>query len=89
MNLRSDQHFFYAIQIQYDKIYISNCECENYEYDVMWENVDRRLKKNEDSQYCIEPRETNTDPSSTSYQLIISLLITSYQHFFPVRITKI
>ena len=49
MNLRSDQHFFYAIQIQYDKIYISNCECENYEYDVMWENVDRRLKKNEDS----------------------------------------
>ena len=49
MNLRSDQQFFYAIQIQYDKIYSSNCECENYEYDVMWENVDRRLKKNEDS----------------------------------------
>ena len=45
MNLRSDQHFFYAIQIQYDKIYISNCECENYEYDVMWENVDRRRMK--------------------------------------------
>ena len=63
-------YLFYAIQIQYDKIHSSDCEFENYESDVMWENVDRRLKKEEDSLYCIEPRETNTDPSSTSYQLI-------------------